>query len=211
MDSGETAQWSVPQRDAAAPRDDPAKANVLLGVTGSVAAIRAKILYDALKERYNVRVVATESALNFLETVEGFDPAVVFRDRDEWASWKGVGDAVLHIELRKWAAAFLIAPLSANTLAKVSNGICDNLLTSIVRAWDHSRPLILAPAMNTLMWANPLTEKQLKLCADLMGSYENIIPPIEKKLACGDVGVGAMAEPATILAHVQSLIAPTSQ
>ena len=95
MDSGETAQWSVPQRDAAAPRDDPAKANVLLGVTGSVAAIRAKILYDALKERYNVRVVATESALNFLETIEGFDPAVVFRDRDEWASWKGVGDAVL--------------------------------------------------------------------------------------------------------------------
>lgn len=211
MNSGESAPRGVPQRDAAAPRDDPTKANVLLGVTGSVAAIKAKILYDAIRERYNVRIVATESAFNFLETIEGFDPAVVFRDQDEWDSWKGIGDAVLHIELRKWATAFLIAPLSANSLAKISSGICDNLLTSIVRAWDHSRPLILAPAMNTLMWANPLTQKQLKTCAELMGSDANIIPPIKKKLACGDVGVGAMAEPTTILAHVQSSIDSTSQ
>ena len=156
MASGERATWSVPQRDATAPRDDPTKANVLLGVTGSVAAIKTKILYEGLQERYNVRIVATESALNFLETIDGFDSAMVFRDRDEWDSWRGIGDAVLHIELRKWASAFLIAPMSANTLAKVSNGICDNLLTSIVRAWDHARPLILAPAMNTLMWGQPV-------------------------------------------------------
>ncbi len=206
MASGERATWSVPQRDATAPRDDPTKANVLLGVTGSVAAIKTKILYEGLQERYNVRIVATESALNFLETIDGFDSAMVFRDRDEWDSGRGIGDAVLHIELRKWASAFLIAPMSANTLAKVSNGICDNLLTSIVRAWDHARPLILAPAMNTLMWANPLTLKQLEACAELMGSHANIVPPIEKNLACGDVGIGAMAEPATILAHVQSLV-----
>lgn len=196
----------VPQRDARAPPDDPSKANILLGVTGSVATIKAKLLYDSLKERYNVRMVATESATKFLKTIEGFDTSIVFRDADEWDNWQTVGDAVLHIELRKWATAFVIAPLSANSLAKIANGICDNLLTSVVRAWDYSRPLVLAPAMNTAMWSNPLTKKHLDSYSELMGSCVSMISPIEKRLACGDVGVGAMAEPGAILEHIGSLL-----
>lgn len=67
----------------------------------------------------------------------------------------------MHIELRKWADCLLIAPLSANTMAKISNGLCDNLLTNVARAWDYNKPMILAPAMNTMMYENPITKKQI--------------------------------------------------
>ncbi len=64
-------------------------------------------------------------------------------DEDDWRSWKTVGDDVLHIELRRWADIMVIAPLSANTLAKVANGLCDNLLTCVVRAWDWQKLLLV--------------------------------------------------------------------
>ena len=64
-------------------------------------------------------------------------------DEDDWRSWRAVGDEVLHIELRRWADAVVIAPLSANTLAKAANGLCDNLLTCVVRAWDWQKPLLV--------------------------------------------------------------------
>lgn len=95
-------------------------------------------------------------------------------DEEEWEQWKKRGDIVLHIELRKWADCLLIAPLSANTLAKISTGICDNLLTQVCRAWDmeihkagHARvgllkkPIVACPSMNTMMWEHPITAKQL--------------------------------------------------
>jgi phosphopantothenoylcysteine decarboxylase len=95
----------------------------------------------------------------------------------------------------------VIAPLSANTLAKMANGLCDNLLvcrlhhplliyilqTCVVRAWDFKKPLIVAPAMNTLMWDHPFTEKHLK---ELTSLGVIVISPIEKLLACGDKGKG---------------------
>lgn len=65
-------------------------------------------------------------------------------DEDEWHEWSQVGDPVLHIELRRWADVFVVAPLSANTLAKMANGLCDNLVTCIARAWDFTRPLIVS-------------------------------------------------------------------
>lgn len=83
-------------------------------------------------------------------------------DEKEWLMWEKLGDEVLHIELRRWADAFVIAPLSANTLAKLANGLCDNALTCTARAWDPSEaPLIAAPAMNTVMWEHPLTSQQI--------------------------------------------------
>jgi phosphopantothenoylcysteine decarboxylase len=197
--------YSAPRRGDGAFSEDPSRHNVLLGVTGSVAAIKFKQLYDGLRMLFNVRVVATESAAKFLTTIQDFDMSMVYRDEDEWNSWREIGDPVLHIELRKWAWSFVIAPLSANTLAKISHGICDNLLTSIVRAWDYTLPLVLAPAMNTCMWNNPLTKKQLNACSDIMGEVGFIIAPVSKKLACGDVGIGAMAEPSTIIDQMSSL------
>ena len=85
----------------------------------------------------------------------------------------------------------LIAPLDANTLAKISSGICDNLLCCVVRAWDVGRKsLIVAPAMNTFMWQHPITSEHLKRIESF--GYI-VIQPIEKTLICGDVGLGAMA------------------
>ena len=82
-------------------------------------------------------------------------------DTLEWESWKGRGDPVLHIELRRWADILLIAPLSANSLAKIASGLCDNLLTCVIRAWDVNKPLFFCPAMNTLMYEHPMTAKQI--------------------------------------------------
>ncbi|OQU76007.1 hypothetical protein SORBI_3010G074432, partial [Sorghum bicolor] len=87
---------------------------------------------------------------------------VLYTDDDEWSTWKKIGDEVLHIELCKWADIMVIAQLSANTLAMIAGGLCDNLLTCIVRAWDYNKPLFVAPAMNTLMWNNPFREHHLQ-------------------------------------------------
>jgi phosphopantothenoylcysteine decarboxylase len=122
---------------------------------------------------------------------------------------------VLHIELRKWADLLIVAPLDANTLAKFALGLSDNCLSCVFRAWDFTKPVILAPAMNTFMWESLVTLRHLRqLLADRAGdavasikSLEEapaafarfaprivLIPPQAKRLACGDVGVGAMAE-----------------
>ena len=167
------------------------KKKVVLGLTGSVASIKAAELVTALCEFAEVRVVTTKAASVFVD-VTALPIALehVYGDEDEWRSWKKIGDPVLHIELRRWADAFVVAPLSANTLAKMANGLCDNLLTCVVRAWDFSKPLVVAPAMNTAMWVSPFTAKHLDKLSEL---GVHVIQPVSKTLACGDVGVGAMA------------------
>ena len=134
---------------------------ILLGITGSVAATLTPQLVTALRATgHNVQVVATKSSLYF------FDPTAlgvrVWRDADEWPGKRYVRDQEIpHIELRKWADVLVIAPLSANTLARIAHGQCDNLLTSVTRAWDRTKPIILAPAMNTMMWEHPATSEHL--------------------------------------------------
>ena len=109
----------------------------------------------------------------------------------------------MHIDLRKWADVYVVAPLGANTLAKLSNGLCDDLLSCVARAWDFGKPLVVAPAMNTHMWSHPLTGAQL---ATLQGFGAVVVPPMAKKLACGDVGVGALAELGDVVAAVKDAV-----
>src|SRR5438876_314829 len=191
-------------------------ANVLLGVTGSVAAVRTPALFAALaRAGHAVRVVATGASLYFFDPADvgPADAKVVTVDADEWPG-RDAGrryqrdDPVLHIELRRWAELFLIAPLDANTLAKLANGLADNCLTCVWRAWDPGRPVVLAPAMNTLMWQHPLTRRHFRqLAADCcereapaglglealltwineQSPQLSVIPPQSKRLACGDV------------------------
>jgi phosphopantothenoylcysteine decarboxylase len=219
-------------------------ANVLLGVTGSVAAIRAPALFEMLKQAgHAVKVVATEASLYFFNPadLDGIDskrnPAVVSLDQDEWPNrdagrqWQR-NDPVLHIELRRWAELLLVAPLDANTLAKFAGGLADNCLTCVWRAWEPARPVVLAPAMNTLMWEHRLTARHLLSIAADAGILLNeskvrltqqdpesvvdwinkhgkplrVVPPVSKRLACGDVGVGALAPLEEIVAAVQAAL-----
>jgi phosphopantothenoylcysteine decarboxylase len=152
-------------------------ANILLGVTGSVAAIKTPDLFGALRARgHAVKVVATSSSLYFFDPA-GLDPTRVLRnpevvivDEDEWPGRDDGrryrrGDVVRHIELRRWADLLVVAPLDANTLAKFAGGLCDNCLTCVWRAWDPARPLVVAPAMNTFMWDHPHTRRHLRALA----------------------------------------------
>uniref|UniRef100_A0A1D1ZI81 phosphopantothenoylcysteine decarboxylase n=1 Tax=Anthurium amnicola TaxID=1678845 RepID=A0A1D1ZI81_9ARAE len=195
-----TMECTPPERELVQSNLQTGKPHVLLAATGSVAAIKFENLCRSFSEWADVRAVATKSALHFIDKASLPKDVILYTDDDEWSSWKKIGDDVLHIELRKWADLMVIAPLSANTLAKISGGLCDNLLTCIVRAWDFSKPLFVAPAMNTLMWNNPFTERHLNLITELGIS---LIPPITKRLACGDYGNGAMAEPSIIYSTVR--------
>lgn len=174
---------------------------ILLGVTGSVATVLTPKLVTALEDAgHDVQVVATKSSLYFFDP--GILPVKVWCDEDEWMGACYTKDQEIpHIALRHWADLLLIAPLSANTLAKMAHGLCDNLLTCVVRAWDFSKPLVLVPAMNTLMWQSPFTGEHLEKLRSL-GMNQNsvqVIEPIAKRLACHDVGVGAMAKIETIV------------
>jgi phosphopantothenoylcysteine decarboxylase len=213
-------------------------AKVLLGVTGSVAAILTPSLFSAFKSAgHQVKVVATQASLYFFDPVllEGVDGQrnreVVILDDDEWPGrdqdqrWQR-GDQVLHIELRRWADALVIAPLDANTLAKLALGMCDNCLTCTYRAFDRSRLVVLAPAMNTLMWEHPATMRHVRQVAADLGAEPpselapqdvvdwinanaptlKIVAPVNKRLACDDVGVGAMAGVEEIVAALEGAV-----
>lgn len=179
--------------------------NILLGVTGSVAAIKTQKLVNQLRLLGNVRIVATKAGDYFINQGCG-NPKDLFSsdyfiDQDEWTEKYQLGDPVLHIELRKWASCLVLAPLDANTLAKSVHGLCDNLLTCVIRAWDWFKPVFVAPAMNTHMYNHFLTDEQLKKLEEWGAT---VIPPQSKKLACGDVGVGAMADIDTIVSMVNA-------
>ncbi len=165
---------------------------VVLAVTGSVAATLTPNLIAELKKRgHDVCVIATEKSLYFWDHTEAL--ATVYRDSHEWSEYRYErGDSVLHIEIRNWGDVLLIAPLSANTLAKIANGMADNLVTSVVRAWDMAKPIVVAPAMNTHMWNHPVTAEQLNK-VKTWNSGLKVIEPVVKILACGEEGVGAMA------------------
>lgn len=178
------------------------KRNILIGCTGSVATIKLPLLIEKLRAQkpdVEIKVIVTQHAEHFF-SISDIPPDVpILRDADEWASWKGRGDPVLHIELGKWADLMVIAPLDANSLAKMAQGLCDNLLLCTTRAWDFGKPLLFAPAMNTRMWDHPITGPQIETLKS-WGLQE--IPCVAKTLMCGDTGQGAMAEVNTIVQTV---------
>lgn len=174
---------------------------MLLCCSGSVATIKLPLLAGLLSPWAEVKVVVTAAAGHFVDEQQLPQHLLpLLGDELEWRQWQAVGDPVLHIELRRWADVMVVAPLSANTLAKMANGLCDNLLTCVARAWDYSKPLLVAPAMNTHMWDHPFTARHLDLLQQL---GVQVVPPVAKRLACGDVGQGAMAAPEDIVQAVQ--------
>nr|XP_035960725.1 phosphopantothenoylcysteine decarboxylase isoform X6 [Halichoerus grypus] len=171
----------------------------LLGHEQDGESSMGSVLFALLQ--LEVAVVTTERAKHFYSPQD--IPVTLYSDADEWEMWKCRSDPVLHIDLRRWADLMLVAPLDANTLGKVASGICDNLLTCVIRAWDCRKPLLFCPAMNTVMWEHPITAQQVgQLKA--FGYVE--IPCVAKKLVCGDQGLGAMAEVGTIVGKVEEIL-----
>jgi phosphopantothenoylcysteine decarboxylase len=205
------------------------KRHILLAASGSVATIKLVQIINGLKSQHNIsiRLILTRSASEFLSGQSLEQPTVdqisrlphvdaVYTDAHEWAQpWKR-NAPILHIELRRWADVLVISPLSANTMAKIVNGMCDNLLTSVVRAWDVTgtvdgvkKKILVAPAMNTCMWNHPITARQLRVLEDEWGGengWFEVLRPISKNLACGDVGNGAMVTWETIVEAIENKI-----
>ncbi|KAH3681039.1 hypothetical protein WICMUC_000020 [Wickerhamomyces mucosus] len=180
-------------------KQDDQKIHILIGATGSIATIKVPLIIDKLykifgQSKVSIQLVVTKSAEIFLKGLKISTQVKIWRDDEEWfGGVKKFGDSVLHQELRKWADILLISPLSANTLAKISNGICDNLLTSIIRSWNPSNPILVAPAMNTFMYTHPVTKKHLNILKEDCPWIE-VLKPVEKVLVCGDIGMGGMRE-----------------
>ena len=164
---------------------------ILLGITGSIAAYKSAVLVRLLvKQGAEVKVIMTTAAKDFvtplsLSTLSKNDVLADITDNDTWAN---------HVMLGRWADVMLIAPLSCNTLAKMANGLCDNLLMAVYLS--ATCPVVVAPAMDEDMWHHNSTKENLKKIA----SFNNQIIPVEKgELASGLVGEGRMAEPENIV------------
>ncbi|HEY9736399.1 MAG TPA: bifunctional phosphopantothenoylcysteine decarboxylase/phosphopantothenate--cysteine ligase CoaBC, partial [Trichocoleus sp.] len=178
------------------------KGRILIGVGGGIAAYKVCDVVSALaKEGHEVRVVLTEQAQQFITplTLATLARHPAYTDSAFWDASQG---RPLHIELGEWAEVFLIAPLTANTLAKLVHGFADNLLTNTVLA--STCPVLLAPAMNTDMWQQPPVQENWQRL--LSFSRYHSVGPGAGVLACDRVGTGRMAEPADILAQVRSLL-----
>jgi phosphopantothenoylcysteine decarboxylase / phosphopantothenate---cysteine ligase len=164
---------------------------ILLGITGSIAAYKSAVLVRLLvKQGAEVKVIMTTAAKDFvtplsLSTLSKNDVLADITNNDTWAN---------HVMLGRWADIMLIAPLSCNTLAKMANGLCDNLLMAVYLS--AACPVVVAPAMDEDMWHHNSTKENLKKIA----SFNNQIIPVENgELASGLVGEGRMAEPENIV------------
>lgn len=175
---------------------------VLIGLSGGIAAYKVcEVISTLAKSGVEVRAILTESAQEFITplTLATLCRHRAYTDRDFWQS---SNNRPLHIELGEWAEVFVIAPMSANTLAKLAFGLADNLLTNTVLA--STCPILLAPAMNTDMWEQMSVQRNWQqVFTDLR---YHAISPGEGILACDRVGAGRMAEPQEILTQIESLL-----
>ena len=175
---------------------------ILLGITGGIAAYKAAELTRLLVTRgADVRVAMTEAATRFITptTMQALSGQAVWTDL-----WDArVPDAMGHIELSRDRDLVAVAPASADFIAKLANGLADDLLSSLCLA--RRCPLLLAPAMNVEMWQNAATQRNL---ARLREDGVAIAGPAAGDQACGEVGLGRLLEPRDIAAEIEALIAP---
>ncbi|TWH49074.1 bifunctional phosphopantothenoylcysteine decarboxylase/phosphopantothenate--cysteine ligase CoaBC [Sporomusa sp. KB1] len=174
--------------------------NIVMGVSGGIAAYKAVEVVSRLKKAgCNVNVIMTKAAAEFVTPLtfrELSGNPVVTDMWEEPKTWN-----VQHIALANWADVFLVAPATANIIGKIANGIADDMLTTTIMA--TKAPVVLAPAMNTNMYLNPVTQQNLTKLAGL--SY-HIIEPATGLLACGVEGPGRLPEPVVIVDKVVALL-----
>lgn len=176
--------------------------HIVLGVTGSIAAYKIASLASMLKKQHaDITVIMTKNATNFInpitfEELTGNKCLVDTFDRN-------FEHSVEHISLARQTDVFLIAPASANVIAKAAHGIADDMLTTTFLACEC--PKIVAPAMNTRMYLNPITQDNL----ELLRKYRmEVVEPATGHLACGDVGAGKMPEPGVLFEYLVRALTP---
>jgi phosphopantothenoylcysteine decarboxylase/phosphopantothenate--cysteine ligase len=162
-------------------------ANILIGVTGGIAAYKvADITGALLKHNHTVKIIMTENSKKFITplTLSTLSKNPAFDDASEWSS-----DGVIkHIELSKWANIFAIVPATANTIIKIAEGVADNLLTSAYLAFN--KKTVICPAMNTNMWDKPHLQHSLNILRERYNHH--VLNPEVGLLACGDTGMGKL-------------------
>ena len=175
---------------------------VLIGIGGGIAAYKVcEVVSNLFKAGAKVRAILTQASQEFITplTVTTLSRHPAYTDK---GFWQPIHDHPVHIELGEWAEVFVIAPLTANTLGKLAHGLADNLLTNTVLASEC--PILLAPAMNTQMWEQLSVQRNWQQL--LSEQRYHRVGPGAGLLACDRVGSGRMAEPAEILATVESLL-----
>lgn len=176
---------------------------LLVGVTGGIAAYKAADLCSkAMKAGYEVRVMMTPSATRFVGplTFEGLTGQPVFVDVLGTGADTEGSSAVRHISWARWPDVVCLAPVTLTTLSKLAVGIADNALLTVVHALEPEIPVLVAPAMNTQMWNHPTNQRNLRWIEET-GRYR-IVAPSSKRLACGEVGVGGLAEVPDLMAAI---------
>ncbi len=178
------------------------KKRLLLGITGGVAAYKAVELARLLtQDGIDVQTVMTASACRFVGpiTFQSLTGNPVYTDL--WET--NTANSMAHIDLSRNVDTILVAPASANFIARVANGMADDLLVTLCLARDC--PLLLAPAMNRQMWENPATQRNLDI---LQGENITILGPADGEQACGEVGMGRMLEPNELIEAIQATLQP---
>ncbi|MEJ2648504.1 MAG: flavoprotein [Sedimentisphaerales bacterium] len=181
-----------------------ANKNILLGVTGGIAAYKVVDLASRLTAaEAHVKTVMTQNACRFVGPLsfEAITGSAVFTTMWNSPEQHRIG----HIALADWTDIVVVAPASANIIAKIANGICDDLLsTTLCACWTLASQgrALLAPAMNNRMWENPTVQKNIETVKD-MGFH--LTGPTEGRLACGTRGLGRMSEPAEILEAIHKI------
>lgn len=176
------------------------KPKVLMLMSGSIACYKACGLVSTLvKNGYEVKVAASTSALKFIgeATIEGLTGEPVQSDL-----WKK-GSAMEHIHLERWADVIIAAPASAHFINRIAHGTGDDLLTTIFLAHEFKKPFLIAPAMNTAMYLNPITQKSIEILKSL---GLKILESASGVLACGETGYGKLLEPDLLFQEVQSAL-----
>ena len=183
--------------------------SVLVGVTGGIAAYKsAELIRLLVKSAIDVQVVMTDAAKQFITpmTLQALSGKAVLSDLWDEHPVNGKANRMAHIELTRCADLILIAPASADFIAKLAHGLCNDLLSTLCVARNsESCPLLVAPAMNREMWENPATQRNL---AQLVKDGVVILGPAAGDQACGEVGMGRMLEAPELAAAVHAQLAP---
>lgn len=175
---------------------------ILLGITGGIAAYKAaELVRELRKAKAEVRVVMTKAAQEFITplTLQALSGNPVHYSMLDPEAEAGMG----HIELARWADVILVAPASADFLARLSQGMGNDLLTTLCLATDA--PLALAPAMNQAMWRDEMTQANIERLIELKGKHLHVFGPGDGEQACGDIGPGRMLEPELIAQQCANL------